>query len=293
VGGKWELVESPTTNTLNGVYFVNENDGWAVGNSGTILHYDGDNWQIVDSPTTRDIDDVCFVSSENGWAVGYAGVVLHFDGIRWEISAELAAAPRDVFFLDAENGWIASAPWYKSSLGETKSYGLYYFDGTGWHDITPPIGGSGINLYTVYFLDKNDGWVAGNLVGGSPDYFFAHYNGAEWEIFENDRTFHALFFNSPTDGWSASGVILHYDGASWSQLPDSSVGGMYSLHFTSEDDGWAVGYRAIAHHNGERWEYVAVSEVDIPLLWSVHFTSPANGWAVGNNGMILHYAVDH
>ncbi len=36
--GTWERIESPTDNYLTSVYFVDSLYGWAVGDSGTIIH---------------------------------------------------------------------------------------------------------------------------------------------------------------------------------------------------------------------------------------------------------------
>jgi photosystem II stability/assembly factor-like uncharacterized protein len=36
--GEWT---SPTTSNLNSVYMLNATEGWAVGDRGTIIHWDG------------------------------------------------------------------------------------------------------------------------------------------------------------------------------------------------------------------------------------------------------------
>ena len=42
---EWQVVESPTTETLHAVWGAAPNDAWAVGESGTILHWDGSAWK--------------------------------------------------------------------------------------------------------------------------------------------------------------------------------------------------------------------------------------------------------
>ena len=71
---------------LNGVWAASDTDAWAVGGTGTIRHYTGDeiNWDVVsDVPTDVDLNAVWGTSPDDVWAVGDAGVVLHFDGQKW------------------------------------------------------------------------------------------------------------------------------------------------------------------------------------------------------------------
>jgi photosystem II stability/assembly factor-like uncharacterized protein len=69
-GGKWSLVESPTSKRLNAVYFVSSDDGWAVGNSGTILHWNGSVWRIENSPVVVNLKDIQLTTQNTGWVVG-------------------------------------------------------------------------------------------------------------------------------------------------------------------------------------------------------------------------------
>ena len=57
---------------------VSPSDVWAVGVSGTILHYDGTSWNVYGSPVTYagspvNLYSVFMVSSDEGWAVGITG----------------------------------------------------------------------------------------------------------------------------------------------------------------------------------------------------------------------------
>lgn len=84
----WTVVASPTTDSLNDVFMVSSNDGWAVGGypgagPGPIIHYDGSAWSLVASPSTDTIDSIYMLSSSDGWAVGRAGQILHWDGSAW------------------------------------------------------------------------------------------------------------------------------------------------------------------------------------------------------------------
>ncbi|MDD5087949.1 MAG: YCF48-related protein [bacterium] len=62
----------PTGNSLSDVVFVNENTGWIVGGSGTILHTTdgGATWTFQESGTGSGLAEICFRDSQQGFAVG-------------------------------------------------------------------------------------------------------------------------------------------------------------------------------------------------------------------------------
>ena len=53
---------------------VSSTDGWAVGDSGIIIRWDGSNWENVTSPTTKHLFSVDMINSTDGWAVGSDGM---------------------------------------------------------------------------------------------------------------------------------------------------------------------------------------------------------------------------
>ena len=56
---------------------------FAVGDSGTILHYDGSSWSAMSSGTTNYLYGVWGSSGSDVFAVGDAGTILHYDGSSW------------------------------------------------------------------------------------------------------------------------------------------------------------------------------------------------------------------
>jgi hypothetical protein len=79
-----------TTSDLCAVWGSSSSDVFAVGYSGTILHYDGTAWSAMTAGTTNELSAVWGSSSSDVFAVGYAGTILHYDGSAW--SAMTAAA---------------------------------------------------------------------------------------------------------------------------------------------------------------------------------------------------------
>ncbi len=70
--------QSLTTQQLNGVFFSDASNGWAVGNAGVILHTTdgGETWATQQSGTSQNLNEVFFTNSTYGWIVGDNGVIL-------------------------------------------------------------------------------------------------------------------------------------------------------------------------------------------------------------------------
>ena len=120
-GQTW--MDQPTNipDILEDIFFVDTNNGWAVGENGIILHTTngGDTWDIQTSGTEEKILSVRFADSAVGWTVGGdfgVSIILHTTdgGETWENqSLTEDEAPiiskqqlSDVFPLDASHVWI-------------------------------------------------------------------------------------------------------------------------------------------------------------------------------------------
>jgi photosystem II stability/assembly factor-like uncharacterized protein len=98
----------PNGNNLEKIRFVNNENGWIVGASGTILHTQdgGEHWQQQFSGTIQNLYDACFIDKYIGWVVGDSVVLFTDDGgYHWEKqytgdSLQL----RSVYFTDKNNG---------------------------------------------------------------------------------------------------------------------------------------------------------------------------------------------
>src|SRR5262249_46914437 len=87
-------------------------------------------------------------------------------------------------------------------------------------------------------------------------------------------------------------LILHWDGATWSQFPSNSSPGDHSLLDvveTSPTDAWAVGPTYlppgpyVEHWDGTAWSEVSVPTIGItPNLYGITASSPTDVWAVGS-----------
>ena len=111
-GFEWEKMELQTTNDLNGIVFINEETGWAVGMNGTILKTESDSLGWIDltiDTISTDLYDVTFVNDTTGWAVGKDGIILNTldSGTTWtEQNSGTSNGLNTVFFKDELTGWV-------------------------------------------------------------------------------------------------------------------------------------------------------------------------------------------
>jgi hypothetical protein len=101
-GSTWQSRVSGTSATLRGVSFVDIHNGWAVGDSGTVLHTTnaGSTWLPENSGTTRTLMSVRFTDINHGWAVGENGTILHYTSGEW-ISSEPGGLPTQIRIVEA------------------------------------------------------------------------------------------------------------------------------------------------------------------------------------------------
>ncbi|PVX25679.1 MAG: hypothetical protein CW716_07540 [Candidatus Bathyarchaeum sp.] len=76
-GSAWEWQSGPV-GSYNAIFFLNNNEGWVVGNSGLIGVTD-DGGAVWNSPsvvvTSESLFDVFFIDSKQGWVVGSSGAI--------------------------------------------------------------------------------------------------------------------------------------------------------------------------------------------------------------------------
>ena len=91
VAVNWFSKVAGTDKNLWAVSFLDENNGWVVGDTGTILRTTngGENWIQQPAPTSANLFDICFVDSVNGWIVGDYKTILRTEdgGINWTVQS--------------------------------------------------------------------------------------------------------------------------------------------------------------------------------------------------------------
>jgi cysteine-rich repeat protein len=68
---------------LQSVWGSGHTDVFAVGDDGTLLHYDGQSWQPMESPTGEELYGAWGSGHADVFAVGDDGTLLHYNGDSW------------------------------------------------------------------------------------------------------------------------------------------------------------------------------------------------------------------
>lgn len=251
-GTEWANFTSPTNATLFSVSMVGSDDGWAVGMSGTVIHWNGTDWQIVSSPTVSDLHSVCMVNADDGWAVGFGGTIIRWNGTGWtRIASEIIDVLNSVSMVDSTDGWAVG------------NGGIFiHWNGTVW--LTGPPGSPGGQFLfpeCVYMLSADDGWAVG--LGA-----IWHWNGTGWSYTSwGLDIYESVFFVDPNDGWmvgspntfyviGSPGAVFHWDGTGWASVtsPTTNPIRLSSVFMVNASDGWIVGESGtIIRWNGIQW----------------------------------------
>ena len=282
---QWDwLNPSPIGNPIESGFFVNENIGWIVGASGSIIKTTngGIEWEFQECGSETWFKAVYFIDENTGWIAG-DGNILHTinSGENWDtIEAANYSSYENLYFKDSQNGWITG---YEHSLVTTnggESWSLFNID-------------SSSHFGPVYFIDSNIGWIA-----GEKEIFRTDDGGISWEkiILQYDDRLYlgGLFFLNEQYGWitERDGSILYTSdgGDNWNKRNIVlSNYDFYSIHFIDNNNGFVVGpftgfYRTT--DGGTSWQkYKDIYGVNI-YANKIIFHDNFAGWLVGNNGKI-------
>jgi len=104
--GQWIQLPSPTEAILRAVCAAREDDVWAVGDGGAIIHDDGWGWRQTTSPTSRDLLAIHFGPTGVGWAVGEGGAILRYAHGAWiSVGSPVSATLRGVWTGPEDTAW--------------------------------------------------------------------------------------------------------------------------------------------------------------------------------------------
>lgn len=200
----------------------------------------------------------------------------------------------DIFFLDAQNGWIVG------SRGEFLTTG----DGGATWEKQPRFTEDSIKR--VYFADRLNGWLlcqrdiyGGSSGGESPSYLLKTADGGKsWEKVgfagARRRRVTNIFFTSKNFGLATGEA-----GALFAMTDDKSAWRLKALpvryllvdgFFTDDFHGTIVGGGGtilLTEDAGASWKPAAVRDPDRTKLNAVFYLNRHTGWAVGDSGKIF------
>ncbi|AKV00196.1 Type IV fimbrial biogenesis protein PilY1 [Labilithrix luteola] len=278
----WCLV--PTTvsplNALLAIWGTSNDDVWAVGSGGTIIHYDGTVWAPVPSGVQNTFFDIWGSGPNDIWVVSSTRLVLHGTGLQngaaaWEnvptsLPEASETAVRAVWGSSASDVRIGSRGFTFQAAGKSYTGNQFlrteYEDGgIGWRPI------QGTETVTRYWASSPaDVWMTADNSTYAPQ--------------ERGKTLHGM----PSDAGADASPIA--DSLSWAPVDSQTNVTLLSIWGSSASDVWAVGGLGTIRHitpADERWQQV--ESKTIQPLRSVWGSGPNDIWVVGDGGTILHY----
>ncbi len=211
---------------------------------------------------------------------------------------------RDVFFLDARNGWIVGGGHNIEGgiIGRTTDGGRTWTYRSG---IAKPLRQpGGLHLNAVWFHDLTTGFIVGDrhhllrTIDGGEHWHKVSRNTGIWAHMRD------LQFVDKEYGWAIGngGLARTTDGgANWGPpLPLDPEETEYkpmrgqAIHFVDRERGWLVGKFGLISSTtdgGISWTSYDDPELLGKLgLWGMDFADELNGWAAGDGGAIVHTA---
>ena len=205
-GQNWTDLAGDWSGNICGIYFVDNQTGWIVGESATIRKTTdgGQTWMLQDNPysgTTKQLEAVHFANESTGWIVaGHEGKILKTTdgGDTWkDVVTNTNKWLQDCSFVDEKTGWVCGngVIIYTNDGGET------------WAPQTLP--DTFMDFNTIHFADAQNGIAMGT------DHVRTTDGGQTW-VLENpgvSSEFQSVWMASENHIWGVgeNGMILHWD----------------------------------------------------------------------------------
>lgn len=270
--GDWAVQTGLSPYALYAIQALTAKTLWAVGENGLALHFNGTSWKAIPTGTNKDLHAVWGTGPNDVWAVGKRGTLLHFDGNHWKPFLE-------TLMVDWLGIWGTSSNhvWAVSKQGT-----VAHWDGLLWKEINVRA-----ELCAIGGTSEKDIWAIG------PNAAFS-WNGQKWQ--KSPQTLSGCSLAaSPDHLWLVhpKGDVYFHKNQGWRRWPQPEL----EVHANAvwspnKQAAWAVGEHGIVYRFGEEgWNRVPrfgrSNKQTNNFLYGMWGTSPNNLWAIGEN--LLHF----
>ncbi len=259
---------------LNAVFFIDQDNGWAVGNAGQILVTadGGTTWRRQDSGTTANLNNLIMGIDSQGLAVGDDYTILSTltGGQNWTSEMQSVSGGID---YHAIRRIPASRQQQGSDSGNT-----YLVAGQGM--MTIEIKGAGR-------AQQTQGGLSGLSIQSSQNTdSFLQRQAASID------NYYALDFPSNDTGWAVGsfGLIARSrdGGETWAAKDDTISDPLFAVDFVNDSTGWVAGWQGKLYKTddaGASWQPQDTNTEE--TLRALAFQDEQRGWVVGHSGTLL------
>lgn len=270
----WQVTDTGVSVALNEVYGVTASDVVAVGQDGTILHWNGSAWQSENAGTFLSLFGV-WTNGGESWAVGDRGVLVR-SSVRGTWTTATAPTGDAIYYYGA----------WGSSSADVYAVGLaghvLHYDGVAW---TTSIRGTA-DFSAIHGTAANDVYAVGG--GGS----IWRWQGGAWSeetstVIGDLRGVHSSSLGEAY-AVGVSGLILQRSAGRWSRLPSPTTDGLFDV-FAANGTVWVVGHGGMVLKSDGVSAFTRVVVPSTEDLFHVWVAPTGEVFAVGGNGTALRY----
>jgi photosystem II stability/assembly factor-like uncharacterized protein len=299
--GIWQLQrDSQNDGYYWHLFFVDKDNGWAIGDSGKIIHTTngGVNWEYYQNRINGSINSIHFENKNKGWATSGRKILNSTNGgENWQVQfydsdTTQSYQPKtyySIIFVDEFTGWTVNN--YGEIWG-TKDGGKSWKKQISWE-----LGGAAL----LFFINKNIGFAL-----EARNELFKTLNGGEnWanHKIEGIRWASDLFFIDENTGWIVTQNIASSSMQRGSPIYQTIDGGnswifkdsiddeiLSSVTFADNKIGWISGMRGIYQtiDGGNTWK-ANIDSLDKRWMQKVFAVDKDNVWALNFKGKIFKY----
>jgi hypothetical protein len=281
---EWQKLPTHTEAALRAVWGSSESDVFAVGDGGTILHYNGSRWSAMSSPTGENLHGVHGTGPDNVFAGGDNGTALHYDGVAWA-----ALVPPTANNLGPVRAWSTYGTF--ADRDNPGVFRIYLGYSGGWsHDDTRT--GASINDFRWIPEDFDRGVDEDMFIAG--DDGAGYYYEVGWRPLEaGTADLVSVFGTAPGNVFvlDAQGTLWHFRGRT-EGVPVAGTGqAMSAAVQRAYDDILLFGPagRIYRYNRCELTQVHAGTRADFTAAWAA---PDGSVFAVGSHGTILRFRGD-
>ncbi len=244
---------------LRGVYLVGQNQAWAVGVDGLIVHSDdgGQTWQRQESGVGDSLWRVHFVDANSGWVVGDNGRILHTanGGGTWQAQvSNVSVDLRALWFTDSQTGWVGVSDGVLKTTNGGQTWAR--------------VGDVPSQVLDIQFFDADNGVLVCNSGDAGGGRIMRTSNGGT--------------------SWTTANCQFVGPGPTSGPCTGTAITNFMALHFPTRTFGCAVGgwvdpIAFLSNDGGANWVQQATN-IHFAVPESVFFVDTDRGWAASTFG---------
>jgi len=303
----WEQINSPTSQMLNKLSFIDNNIGWVEGEWGTIINTSdgGKSWNTLYSAADTFMLDIFFLNENLGWVLFWdlnppftSKILKTTDGgLCWvvELCPGENAFFQSIYFLDSITGFLAGSDIFKTSDGGDNWFEVNVFD----VDTIPP-NIAKFPVKKMVFYNNQIGYACGGRLDLAGVMWWTKDGGENWaakglgpdpindiHIFDS---LNVIGLGGDPEGFFGISKVNTFDGGiNWNYNELNIAGVVNAVSFRTPVEGWAVKEDKFMLSLDSGTEWIEFSTPGNVFLKELIFTDSLTGYAVGSDGTILKY----